>query len=826
MPPLAVDPETLSAAGSAVVAAGDGLDAGVAVLTAGFGANTGLDAAGTVFGLAYQSAAESLLKVAAAAINACRYNGSRIQLSAANYSKAEAASTLGGGGSVLQPPGEPVMIAPPGPPGTLGPGEPPPLLWALVQSFVDDVWPNGDVAALHAAAGCWRSFGATVSGMQGALNASTTVVGTQQIAEGERINQVLSHIVTGIDGFGQQCGKMAASLDDFANEVAHAQNAIRDLLHRLGSFCDLWHDVVSIFDGDAIDEIKKIAEDINAVMHNLGREARAMEQSMKLGMQVIDGLVVSMEKDMRGMFTHFLGDEVGNPVATVFDTWVNANEGVLKDVVGTAQAMADLDPRWFLIDPKGAAATWLGMTKTGPINGLINPQEAGQANIQMFKSLLHLEDWRSDRPGLGAAENIFDVATLFLPGVGEAGAGVKGAGAAARGAEAASEFADGAGTMGRAGALGDFVGANGALGDIGKTSAGLTKDLENLKLDLPKTDPPLGGSPVGLPPPKPLEAPVEPPPRTVESAPPGTPPPHSPTAPGGRPGAPVGLHETASAPTAGPRESVPAPAEPRGRLPSANLQMAEPTPARLPISPGGSPVEPAPAPISVAPREPAPEFTSQSGHPPDVPASPDSAPPGPGEGGHAASPPPKPPPHGGEPDGPGDGSAVHDGRSDGGYHPTAIYALTSDDVMTLADYTGSGHAQLNEALRSDAMDAFQQARVDALNSALDKLPPYEGPVVRGSNLPPEVLAQYRPGEFILEKGFMSTTTNPAVAQSPAFAGNVEFRILSNTGRDISAVSLIPAEQEILFPARTKFFVLSKTLDPLTGRTIIEMIEAS
>lgn len=146
--------------------------------------------------------------------------------------------------------------------------------------------------------------------------------------------------------------------------------------------------------------------------------------------------------------------------------------------------------------------------------------------------------------------------------------------------------------------------------------------------------------------------------------------------------------------------------------------------------------------------------------------------------------------------------------------------------MALADYTGSGYAELNEVLRSDAMDASQQARVDALNSALDKLPPYEGPVVRGSNLPPEVLAQYRPGEFILEKGFMSTTTNPAVAQSPAFAGNVEFRILSNTGRDISAVSLIPAEQEILFPARTKFFVLSNTLDPLTGRTIIEMIEAS
>jgi hypothetical protein len=122
------------------------------------------------------------------------------------------------------------------------------------------------------------------------------------------------------------------------------------------------------------------------------------------------------------------------------------------------------------------------------------------------------------------------------------------------------------------------------------------------------------------------------------------------------------------------------------------------------------------------------------------------------------------------------------------------------------------------------LDASQYARVEAINNALGKLPAYDGPVVRGTNLPPEVLAQYRPGEYIIEKGFMSTTTNPIVAQSPAFGGNVEFRVLSSTGRDISAVSLFPAEQEVLFPSGTRFLVLGKTVDPVTGRTIIEMIE--
>jgi len=427
---LAVDPEALFAAGSAVVAAGDGLSANLTVLTAGFAAHTGLDAAGTVFGLQHQSAAESLLKAAAAAINACRYNGTKIQLCASNYSRAEAASTLGGGASVLPPPGDPVKIAAPGPPGTLGPGEPPPPLWAVVQSFVDDLWPDGDVAALHVAAARWRSFGAAVSGMQGALTASKSLVGEQQIAEGERVNEVLSQIGDHVTSIGAQCGKLAAALDDFANEVSHAQNAIRDLLHRLGSLADLAHDVVLIFEGKALDEIEKIAEDINAVLHNLGREARAFEQGMQLGMQVIDGLVVDMEKHMRGEFTHFLGEAVGNQVATVFDTWVNANEGALKGLVGMVQGIEELDPQWFLIDPKAAAATWMGMTKTGLINHFLNPQEAVEADKQLFKSLLHLDDWRSDRPGLGFGENAFDVATLFLPGAGEVGAGAKGAEAA------------------------------------------------------------------------------------------------------------------------------------------------------------------------------------------------------------------------------------------------------------------------------------------------------------------------------------------------------------------------------------------------------------
>jgi hypothetical protein len=150
--------------------------------------------------------------------------------------------------------------------------------------------------------------------------------------------------------------------------------------------------------------------------------------------------------------------------------------------------------------------------------------------------------------------------------------------------------------------------------------------------------------------------------------------------------------------------------------------------------------------------------------------------------------------------------------------------LTSDDLSALDDYTGSGYQDLNSALRSDALDASQHARVQAISDALQKLPPYHGPVIRGTDLPPEVLAEYRPGEVITEDAFLSTTTNPAVSRSPSFAGNVEFRIMSSTGRNISSVSMFPGEQEILFPAGTKFYVVSKIIDPLTGRTVIRMVE--
>lgn len=608
MAPLAVDPDAMFTAGSAVAAVGEDLVAALGSLTAGFGANTGQDAAGDMFGLAYQDAAKSLLKAAAAAINACRHNGAKIQLSASNYSRAEAASTLGGGSGVLPAPHDPEQFSAPGPPGTLGAGPPPPMLWRVVELFVGDMWPNGDVAGLHAAAGCWRGFAAALGGAEQGLNGPKAVIAGQEIPEGPLIQPVLSELGATMASLGEQCERLAATLDNFADEVAHAQNAIRDLLHRLGSASGVWHEVVSIFDGDALQEVKEIADDIKAVLHNLGREAQAKEQAMQRGMGIADGLVRGMQRYVRGELTHFLGTEVGNPLATVFDFFSNVTEGVYQAAFSTVHGMDQLSPRHFLTDPEGAAAAWEGLDVTAvrslPAYALLDPDGAAQT----WKGLLHLDDWSRDRPGLGLGENLFDVGTLAL-GAGE----VRRFGTGGRAVEEVVAEEERSG-----GTRVETPGGGGQLGEITHTGDALTTELKDLGGDLPKTDPKTSGEPSALPTGEPPRAPVEAT-NPAESTTPSTTKAEPPTAPtGSTTSGPGGSHEPAT--PVGARPS-PAPAAAGDQMLSSSSRLTEPTPAS--VAPDGTPVKQAPvvtAPASPAPQASAPRFEPPAG-PNEVPGS-------------------------------------------------------------------------------------------------------------------------------------------------------------------------------------------------------------
>ncbi|MEU0872686.1 hypothetical protein [Nocardia brasiliensis] len=130
---------------------------------------------------------------------------------------------------------------------------------------------------------------------------------------------------------------------------------------------------------------------------------------------------------------------------------------------------------------------------------------------------------------------------------------------------------------------------------------------------------------------------------------------------------------------------------------------------------------------------------------------------------------------------------------------------------------------LTAALRRGDVTPEQQRQVDALTQAMSKLPVHEGPLVRHTNVRPELLDNYVPGQRApSDPGFMSASTNPAGSNDLLVqSSKVEFRIDSKTGRDYSSYG---TPDEVLFAPNTQFYVHSKTPPDANGRVIITMSE--
>lgn len=261
---------------------------------------------------------------------------------------------------------------------------------------------------------------------------------------------------------------------EFAADVEATQNAIRDLLGRLSpaGFLD---GIGALLSGDALDELKEIPEDIRTVLDNLKRQADSRQQSMQDVMQLIDGAVVSLEQKARKEFTHYLGEDVGNAAATVFDFQLNMREGILKGGIGALEDIQQLNPLRFAYDFEGAKDTWGGMLETNfhasIVGQIIDPERAAQTQKEMLQGAVHAEDWTTERPGLGLGQNLFDVGSAMVGGAGAARAGTRAAGeaadAAGPGVRAAGVVDDAvtetSAIAGRAGSIADN------LDDIGDT---------------------------------------------------------------------------------------------------------------------------------------------------------------------------------------------------------------------------------------------------------------------------------------------------------------------------------------------------------------------
>jgi hypothetical protein len=129
--------------------------------------------------------------------------------------------------------------------------------------------------------------------------------------------------------------------------------------------------------------------------------------------------------------------------------------------------------------------------------------------------------------------------------------------------------------------------------------------------------------------------------------------------------------------------------------------------------------------------------------------------------------------------------------------------LTRQERFALGNYMGDLYQCLNRALYTGHGQQFS-AVTNSLNSALRKFPKYEGFVLRGSNLPANILNRHRVGETVTYPAYTSTSTNRYIADAFGDEGQL-FLIYSRTGRPV--MGLAQDENEVLFKAGTRFRVL-------------------
>ncbi|WP_297232202.1 LPD23 domain-containing protein [uncultured Flavonifractor sp.] len=171
-----------------------------------------------------------------------------------------------------------------------------------------------------------------------------------------------------------------------------------------------------------------------------------------------------------------------------------------------------------------------------------------------------------------------------------------------------------------------------------------------------------------------------------------------------------------------------------------------------------------------------------------------------------------------------------DSHSPGGYDETTETALTVDEEAAVLDYKSSGSYQINAALRDGyPMDQSQYRTVEALDTALEKLPVYQGLVYRrlgfdsigGQEAMDDFLAEHRAGEVLQYPAYTSSSNDP---EGYLVEGElvVTMIIESQSGRNLDGYGN-NFESEILFPRNSAFRVERVKIDG-QGKYVIFMRE--
>lgn len=138
------------------------------------------------------------------------------------------------------------------------------------------------------------------------------------------------------------------------------------------------------------------------------------------------------------------------------------------------------------------------------------------------------------------------------------------------------------------------------------------------------------------------------------------------------------------------------------------------------------------------------------------------------------------------------------------------FGLTIAEYSAIRHYTGAGSADLNDVL--NGFVTFDDKKTEILQNAgvflaqaLDKLPDYNGVVVRRIDGQKINLSQYQIGSMITLPAFSSTT----YSTDDVFKHRkIRLVMFSKTGKKIDDIAVDKSEKEVLFSKDKRFFVVN------------------
>lgn len=680
---IEVDPVVLLRAGQRMGSIGAQLDALSTSLGAALGSGiaSGWDPAGAHFGLTYGDDAQKFATTLAEAANAFKYSGQRLEASGYNYKNADAGSTIGGRspmGSVGTAPSETKAVdAPTGPSGAI---VPPPPNWWLIDGLLNAIpfigpvagavmtWPQGNPSLMRLTAAQWKNFATGLAAFNDDVPALKTAVSQERIPEGPKIQECLGQLGEYLPYLAELAKTIGENVDQFANGVQKAQDAIRRLLDRISPE-GLWDTVTGFLTGEGDDILRQVADDVGTVLENFQQEVKGIVGLLSDLSKALGEALDAFQKWVKPALEATFGDEVGGALADAVTFYTDVQLGLINGVIGTVSgvvSLADVDVL------KGMAEMALSVAE--------DPTKLPGVLENMGKQFIAYDQLTGDHPGRGVGEAAFNIGTLFLPG-----AAASKTGSIAKGLRYGSKLLD----EGRLPHISDIPGMGGG------------RSLPSVD-DLPGAGPGHPGAPEFTPPQLP-ESLANPPsaahapeaPRTPQElggsgGPPGGGGPPDP--PGGRPVGP---------PDSGPgRADGPAPQSPSSGAvePSRVSEPTAPSAQTPPAAPSHAPTSgdsPAPA-APHAPESPSPASPHETG-------GQSSSAPSPSPTEHA---PATPEPH---------GNSVAEPRADGNHAPNESHqpASGSHTGGTVdGTHTPAGHQPAAHTPSTESPGAHEPTRTD------------------------------------------------------------------------------------------------------------------